>query len=470
VPAAARRGPDPRLVWVGAGLALLAVAGLIAVLTEARPSYDAMGWMVWGRQVLHWNLNTDGAPSWKPLTFLFTLPYALTGHRIQLSLWTLTAVASAVAAVVLAGRIAYRLTPAVPQRRWARAVAAFAAAVGVATIGGYVKLVLIANSDPLILALVLAAIDLHLSARHRATFAVLWLAGLGRPEGWAFELLYAAWAWRAVPRLRPLLVAGIATTPVCWFGVPALTSKSWLTPGDLALGHSTAIHGNKLIGVFNRTRGNTGAPMQVAWGLAILLALRRRDRAMLGLAGLAALWMLVEVAFAIHGWSAVARYLIEPAAVLIVVAGVAVGSLVADPLPLGRLRGGVGPLLAAVLVAAMVPWVSDGARTDRDLIDQARLDATAIDRLGAVVAADGGARAIRTCGQPVSLLGFQSTLAWELDMNVGNVGYRPGAAIDSGAPIVFFKPHRHGWIVRATHPRPALAARCALLDRATAFS
>ena len=46
-----------------------------------RPGFDAYGWLVWGRQTLHGNLNTDGAPSWKPLTFLFTLPYSLGGTR-----------------------------------------------------------------------------------------------------------------------------------------------------------------------------------------------------------------------------------------------------------------------------------------------------------------------------------------------------------------------------------------------------
>ena len=58
------------------------------------PGYDAFGWLVWGRQVLHWNLNTDGAPSWKPLPFLFTLPYALFG-RSGPWLWSVTAVAEA---------------------------------------------------------------------------------------------------------------------------------------------------------------------------------------------------------------------------------------------------------------------------------------------------------------------------------------------------------------------------------------
>ncbi len=60
----------------------------------------------------------------------------------------------------------------------------------------------------------------------------------------------------------------------------------------------------------------------------------------------------------------------------------------------------------------------------------------------------GGAKRMKSCGQPVSLLGFQSTVAWEVGLNVGNVGYRPGRSIARGTPIVVFKPHAKGWQVR----------------------
>ena len=67
------------------------------VWTGMRPSYDAFGWLVWGHQVLHWDLNTDGAPSCKPLTFLFTLPYALAGANPQMWLWMITSTVGALA-------------------------------------------------------------------------------------------------------------------------------------------------------------------------------------------------------------------------------------------------------------------------------------------------------------------------------------------------------------------------------------
>jgi hypothetical protein len=444
---------------------VLVAAGLVTIVTRAKPSYDSMGWMVWGRQVLHWNLNTDGAPSWKPLAFLFTLPYALTGHRLQLTLWTLTAIGSGLAAALLAGRIAYRLTPPAPERRWAPIVGAIVATLGVLSMGGYVHLMLITNSDPLILALLLGAIDCHLSRRHRLAFALIWLAGLGRPEIWAFELLYGLWCWRAVPAMRPLVIVGVLATPLCWFSVPGLTSKSWFTPGDLALGQKTAIHGNKIVGVFNRLRGLTGVPLQIAVAVSLMLAAWRRDRVALGLAATALVWFVVEVAFALHGWSAVARYLIEPGAVLLIGVGIGVGTVLAHAPPASRLERWIGPVAVLALLVSLIPFARNTTRFDHGLVSQAHFDATRIDRLGDVVAADGGARAIRRCGQPVGLLAYQSTLAWELDMNVGSVGYKPGAAIDSGQPIVFFKPQGEGWIVHATHSAPATAARCANLDR-----
>ena len=40
---------------------------------------------------------------------------------------------------------------------------------------------------------------------------------------------------------------------------------------------------------------------------------------------MSALWVLVEVAFALHGWPAVPRYMFEAAGAMIVVAGFAVG-------------------------------------------------------------------------------------------------------------------------------------------------
>ena len=98
-------------------------------------------------------------------------------------------------------------------------------------ISGYWHQMLIANSDPLMVALCLAAIDCHLSRRPRLAFALLVLASLGRPEAWLFAGLYALWLWLGGAAGAP--VGGgrrRARSPALWFVDPRADSKSWFTP------------------------------------------------------------------------------------------------------------------------------------------------------------------------------------------------------------------------------------------------
>ena len=445
------------------------VSALFVVVSDMRPSYDGFGFMVWGRQVLHWNLNTDGAPSWKPLPFLFTLPYAVAG-RGQMWLWMGTAVAGAVTGAVFAARVAYRLTGPSPERRYAPFVAGAFAGVAVLGINTYMHLVLIANSDPLIVAVLLAAIDCHLGRRHKLAFTMLVLASLGRPEAWVFAGLYGAWAFVRVPTLgmRVLAVAGLLLIPAFWFTIPALTSHSWFISGDLALNQQTVIHGNKILGVVNRFRSLYELPMQLAMLFGVVLAVLRRDRATLLVVAAAALWLVIEVVFAYHGWSAVSRYMIEPAAVMITVAGAGIGWLLADTRTSRVLRW-VGPVVALGLIVALAPDASSRVHTVRHLIQNSRHSAAQIDRLHKVIDKDGGPDAIKSCGQPVSLLGFQSTVAWYVGLNVGNVGYKPGRSIGRGDQVVVFKPHNNGWQVRLYNLPATVKARCDQLKADTDF-
>jgi hypothetical protein len=60
-------------------------------------------------------------------------------------------------------------------------------------------------------------------------------------------------------------------------------------------------------------------------------------------------------------------------------------------------------------------------------------------------------------------------VAWEFGMNVGNVGYKPGRDIDSGKPVIVFKPHDLGWQVHPFNIPKADAARCDGLKTNSAF-
>lgn len=461
--------------WLLAATVVIAGAIFVIALTGMRPGYDAFGWLVWGHQVLHWNLNTDGAPSWKPVALLFTLPYALAGSG-QMWLWMVTAVGGALAGTVFAARIAYRLTGPSPRRPYAPLLAAAFAGFGVLGIDTYSHLVLITSSDPMIVTFCLAAIDFHLHRRRRLAFAMLVLASLGRPDAWAFTGLYAIWAWHAVPPMRVLAVLGIALIPAFWFSIPALTSKSWFTPGNLALTSISAanvIHGSKIAGVIDRFGSLYALPMQLAALFGVALAVLRRDRVTLTLAAAACLWVAIEIGLALHGWSGAARYLIEPGAVMVVLAGAAVGRVLAYAPQRPAVLRWVGPVagvgLVAVLAVALVPTVRQRVQTARADIATARFAGTQISRLQAVIVKDGGAARILACGQPVTLVGLQSKVAWAVGLNVGNVGYRPGRSIASGLPIVVLKPHRRGWQVRPVHMRRVHAARCRRLKADSAF-
>jgi hypothetical protein len=416
--------------------------------------------------VLHWNLNTDGAPSWKPLTFLFTLPYALAGRNPQMWLWVITSTAAALAGALLAGRIAFRLAGPSPARTWARYVGAAFAFGGVLAISGYDELVLIGLSDPMVMALCLGAVESHLAGERRLTFALLVLASLGRPEAWVFAGLYALWVWREEPSIRAFAVGGIVLIPLTWFIVPALTSHSVFTPGDLALNSPHVIRGDKFTGVFARVGDFYALPIKLMIGAGLVLAVVRRERAWLGVAGAGLLWILIEIAFAIHGWSAVPRYLLEPGALLTAIGGAAFARLLAySP----RLSPRAGPsrwvpvAIGLAVLVALIPSTRTRAQRTRGDIEQSHTDAIQLANLQAVIAREGGASAIRSCGQPVAVLTYQSELAWTLAMNVGNVGFVPRRSIATHRPIVLFTADGTGWRLRAIHTRRADIARCSRL-------
>ena len=318
-----------RYRWPLGAVGMLVVATIVMEWARARPGYDPYGWLVWGHLTLHWKLDTNGAPSWKPLPYLFTVPYALFGkHALQL--WMITAFAFSLSGLVFAWRVAFWLVDAPPERRYAAYAAGLVAALAVLGIDVYMHSILSAESDTMIVALCLAAVDCIICRRYRWAFWAWWLAALGRPEVWAPMALYVIWAWRSVPAMRRQMIIGIVLIPVLWLGIPALTSKSPFSAASLAERSPRALHGNKITGTFDRFLSLNAAPVKLAALIATGFAVVRRDRPVLLLAGGVALWVIVEAAFALHGWPAVPRYMYEAAAGVCVLAGIFVGRVILD--------------------------------------------------------------------------------------------------------------------------------------------
>ncbi len=456
-----------RLRWVLTAVVVLAAALALTLWARTRPGYDPYGWLVWGHLTIHWQLDTNGAPSWKPLPFLFTVPYALVGHR-ALWLWIVTSFAISLSGVIFAARIAYRLTAPPPERRWIGWIAGAFAAAALIGIRDYTHFILSAQSDTMIVSLCLGAIDCHLYGRRRWAFACAFLAALGRPEIWPLVGLYAIWAWRAVPGMRWMIGVGLALIPLFWFGIPALTSKSWFTAGNIALKSPRALHESKLQGELDRFFDLHETQVYLAALLAVALAAFRRHRTTLLIAGAAIVWLVVEIAFVLHGWPGVPRYLFEAGGVLTVLAGVAVGRVLTEMLALAdrfaprlALAATVfGLVLAAGFAISFLPAARSRAKVERADLTHERLRTKFVDRLPGLIARLGGPARLFACGTPTTIIGYQSVLAWDLGANTGSLFWTPHLGRVDPRPVVLFQPTPHAWKVMTIDTPAAKRAQC----------
>ncbi len=459
--------------WWSVTAVLIVISGLLILYAGTRPSYDAYGWMVWGYQTLHGTLDLGGAPSWKPVPFLFTVPYAVFGHY-QLWIWMLTAAAVALAGPVFAGRIAFRLTAADAPRDEAAAIARYApwvaavfAGVAVLAIQDYAHYILSAQSDPMIVTFVLAAIDMCMIGRYRWTLFLGVLSALGRPEVWPFLGLFMIWAWFRVPGIRWWLAAGVFAIAFMWFGIPWITNGRPDIAGQLAQASPRALKHNRLSGTLGRFTGNEYLPVWIAAVGAAAWAAYRRRYAVLALAAMLVIWAIVEVAFAYHGWPALPRYMFEAAGIASVVAGVGLGWALLE-LRGGRLRlpQWAGAVVAGILVVAFIPGVVSRLRTEHKDLQHERNRTHQITLLATTTTLIGGTHHVLDCGQPVTDVAYVSSLAWLYHLDVGYVGgfqqHVEGAELrNKSLPKVLFRPlARGGWSVLPWHTRASQVGAC----------
>lgn len=502
-------------VWWIVAVLVVAISAGVVWGAGTRPGYDPYGWLIWGYQSLHWNLNLGGAPSWKPLPLLFDVPFALFGSA-SLWLWMVTSVAVSFAGSIFAGRVAYTLVdrwgaahapadssvPAPRWRRWGRApaiAAALFAALGMygiqddinGTLSSYMHYLLSVQSDPMIVTLVLAAIDLHLQRRRRWVLVMLGLAALGRPEVWPALGLYMAWCWLREPALRAFAVVETAFIAFMWFGIPTLTNGRPLIAGDLAERSPRELHESRVLGTLDRFRVLNLWPVWVLAGLAVAWAgwmawrawrVRRAwsdvpesDQLVLGLGALVIVWLIVEVAFSLHGWPAVPRYMFEPAVVCVLLGGIGLGRLLAAALAAARGRGSAGSvpgggrtailswtgaIAGVALCVALVPGARARiANEHRDLTAQhQRTDQ--INHLATLVHRIGGRASVLRCGRPVTNVEYVSVLGWLTGQNTGLVGHRPQIELHEHYPIVLFTQLPNGWASYAWHTHRSQLSAC----------
>src|SRR4029079_18078197 len=96
----------------GAGLKLrlacLALAALAHFL-PAGPTYDPWAWIIWGREIIHRDLDTRTCPPLQSPPLLCTPPFALAGDKWAPELWLVVAQAGGLLAFAYTYRLAARL-------------------------------------------------------------------------------------------------------------------------------------------------------------------------------------------------------------------------------------------------------------------------------------------------------------------------------------------------------------------------
>jgi hypothetical protein len=264
--------------------------------------------------------------------------------------------------------------------------------------------------------------------------------------------------------MRWLVTGGVVVLLLLWFGVPAVTSRSPFVAASNAFGSGRRLRSDRVFGTIDRFLDLYATPLEIAALIAIAWAALRRDLAVLLLAAAGAAWVLIEVAFSLHGWPGLGRYMFGAGALMVVIAAVLVGRLLADlgSLAMPRLRRGVvanactwlAILLVAALVGSLVPAALSRGRIERRDLQAQRLRTKEINRLSGVVARLGGTTRLAACGEPLTRLEYQTILAWTLHLNVSVIGFKYAQAIRRGNPLVLFTPiPQGGWAVQAVHQR-----------------
>lgn len=433
----------------------LGVAALSLVVMPTSPTYDPWAWLVWGRDIMELDLNTEGGPSWKPLPVLFSMVFSLFGDDAAPYLWIWVARAGALLGLAACYRVASRLTGG----RVTGPLAGLAAAGALLVSYRFIRDAALANSDAMLAGLVLWSFERHLDGRRDHALYLGFAAALLRPEVWPFLGLYGLLLWFREPRLR-LRMAGFALLiPILWFGPEYWGSGDAFRASSRAntpLPNSAAFADRPSLELFDRWRPVLMTP--VKWGAAVAAVAaavdyvrRRRQAPVLAVLAGGVAWFGLIALMTEAGYSGNQRYLILATASVAVLGGIGLGRLLQGADWLGRRltgRRAAGVAAAAVVAVALaVPVVPsakskyDGAREIMTILeyeeDLWRDLRTEIRRVG-------GRERILACGQTFTGPFQTQIVAWELQVHSIQVGIRrttPPAAIlrtrtSPGGPLV----------------------------------
>lgn len=428
-------------------LACLAIAA-VTLLFPSTPTYDPWAWLLWGREITHLDLVTEGGPSWKPLPVLFNIPFSLFGAGAEPYLWLWVARAGALLSLALAFRLARRIVGRGP----AGVIAGVFAAAFLLTTYQYVRDSMLGNSEALLAALFLWGFERHLDGRRDHALYLGLAAALLRPEVWPFLGLYGLWLFLRDPQLRVRLVLVALAIPVLWFGPELWGSGEPFRASSRATNPnpgSAAFADHPGLEVVRRFLARAVIPLQVATLVAVGYAAhawyrRRLEGATLILFAIAVSWILLVAFMTEQGYAGNQRYLVVTTAAICVLGGIGVARLFtaiesAVAGRTGSARTGLRVASAVFLlgVLALSPVIKSKVDNVSATLDELRYEASLWHSLPGAIDRAGGPERLLACGSVYSGPFQTQMVAYQLGVHgieVGALGKLPG-------PGVTFRTH-----------------------------
>lgn len=439
---------------------VVVICAAVAVATLALPAaltFDSWSWLVWGREVGRFDLDTTGGPSWKPLPVGVTTVVAPLGWA-AVPAWLAIARTGTLLALVGTYRLGSRIAGPV--------AGLLASGLLVLTPDGdprFLRLLAEGHVAPWSAACALFAVELHLEGRRSGALALGFAASLLRPEAWPFLATYAAWLWWRDRERRPIVVTVLALVPVLWFGFDWWGSGSPLHgagTAQVAAGASILDRTGEALLVAAEM---VAAPVWLGAAVGLASGRRRGESGLLVLAGGAVAWSALVIAMAaVFGYAALSRFFLPSAAVACVLASVGLIRLLRAP-PDSQRRA---MTMAVVALAALllVPRIVGVPSVLAEAADRAPVE----DDLDVVLDAVGRDRLLSCGALAVDGVGLLRTaVAWKLDVPHHRVTLDLGTS-STGVMVMRSGGPRDEAISRQDHTTPivrsthwvALAINC----------
>jgi hypothetical protein len=327
------------------------------------------------------------------------------------------------------------------------------------------------NSEGLMVALVLGAALAHLHGRRGWAFVLALGAGLLRPEAWPFIGLYVLVLLYEDRARLPWIAGGLLTLPILWLGPELWGSGNAFRASDRAQKpnpDSPAFADDPALEVLENGIGMVpvAAVVGAVLALVVVLAASRSARVAaavpreqrvtaLVLAALGAAWLALVAVMTVRGFSGNQRYLVVPAALLIVLgaAGIVWAVRALARSALDRLPT-VAAALAAVGLAAL--FVAPDAHLLGPNLRGIEYQADLYHDLGRVIDRAGGPERLKACGHAYTGAFLVPQVAWRLGVHIRDVDLEPEppAVIYHVRTVINAKP-----VPPLSERRPSVLAR-----------